>query len=193
MDRANPILKSRGWKRYSGSFDMTVPPRCFPRSPATGGGNSFRGGWDCFLLWPTAAAVAAIAVLIFLVPARNQLTTLTELKADMQKGDVADGPPYLRRGSRQDGVGRPRRLQGRGQRQAGGGAGADDGAGRAAPPHLQPAARGISLQRRMSEPFPHGRRTEAHPDPAGGGRRGVVVGTHRLVDADVPSRISDWW
>ena len=51
MDRASPIPRSKGWKRYSGNFAMTVPPRHFPKSPARGGGNSFRAGWDCFPLW----------------------------------------------------------------------------------------------------------------------------------------------
>src|SRR5260370_25740064 len=51
MDLANPILKSRAWKRYWGSFDMIVPPRCFPRASPSDDGHSFRGGCDRFPFW----------------------------------------------------------------------------------------------------------------------------------------------
>ncbi len=46
-DLVNPILRSRGWKDYSGSFAMTHRPRSFPRSSLTDDGNSSPGGFGC--------------------------------------------------------------------------------------------------------------------------------------------------
>ena len=59
-------------------------------------------------------------------------------------GRAADGPPRRRRrGVRQDRGRAARRVQGDPGRQAGRGAGADDGPRRAAPPDVQPAVRGV--------------------------------------------------
>ena len=67
----------------------------------------------------------------------DQLTSLAEIKSDLQRA-AADGSAHLRRRRlRQNRTGHPRRLQSHRQWQAGRRPRADDGAGRATLPHLQ--------------------------------------------------------
>ena len=48
---ADPILRSSGSNRYSGSFDMIHPPQFLPRLSPHSDGHSFPGGYDYFPLW----------------------------------------------------------------------------------------------------------------------------------------------
>ena len=83
-------------------------------------------------------------------------------------------------------VAHPRRLQGGDGRQAGGGAGAHDGAGRAALPHLPrahgglPGARGVALALRTAQ----GADSASSPT-CSAGAVDIVIGTHRILSQDV--------
>ena len=116
----------------------------------------------------------------------DQLTTLAEIKA-RHGTRPADGSPDLRRRRlRQDRAGHPRRLQGDRQRPAGRRAGADHRPGRAALPHLLAAPGRVSVRRRVpsAASAPPANRNASSKRLAEGGID-VIIGTHRLVSADV--------
>ena len=122
-------------------------------------------------------------------PTRRRPTsspTLAEIKRDMERA-AADGPADLRRRRlRQDRAGHPGRLQGHRQRPAGGRAGADDRAGRAALPHLQPAPGRVSRSSSSASAAsarPASRERILERLAQGG--VDIIIGTHRLVSADV--------
>jgi transcription-repair coupling factor (superfamily II helicase) len=98
---------------------------------------------------------------------------------------AADGPPRLRRRRlRQDRGRAPRRVQGRPRRQAGRGAGPDDGARAAALPTFRERLKGYPVTSRCSRAC---RRAEQKRGrwPKLAGKVDIVIGTHRLLSDDV--------
>ena len=116
----------------------------------------------------------------------DQLTTIEAIKRDMRQsrpmdrllcGDVGYGKTEM---AMRAGV------QGGGRRLPGGGAGADHGAGRAAPADLYRADGGVSLRDRRPVAVLHARQQARIIDAAGRGRRSTwSIGTHRLAQPDV--------
>ncbi len=102
-------------------------------------------------------------------------------------GEEADGPAGLRRrGLRQDRGRDARGLQGGGGQEAGGGAGAHHRARRAALPHLSEALQG--LPGGGGDDLPAARREGDRGRSSQRAREGkvdVLIGTHRLLSADV--------